>query len=196
MAENVLVLWIQRLSGLVGALILAILGGGYWLRGKFSGIHKRVDDLQNSIDGLGSSIATQIQLTGVIIEGLRQNKIMDNAELTKIEQIYMENNMATIRRTIDKERSTENPLTQEELAQLDAHIHKAERGEQFTHSEIQRYNIMTLIGLGALLFGTWIGNQKDIRRIHRVNKKDEQSIELDRELLSNHSLQPTVKGGG
>jgi len=126
MNENILVLWVQGLSGLIGALILAILAGGYWLRGKFSNIITRIDNLQDSVGGLGNSIATQIQLTGVIIGVVRRNQIMENAELTKIEQIYMESNINIIRRTIDKERTIENPLSKEELNQLDSYICKAQ----------------------------------------------------------------------
>jgi hypothetical protein len=127
---------------LIVAILVAILRGGYWLRGKFSNISNRIDNLQDSIGGLGDSIATQIQLTGIIIGVLRRNQIMDNAELTKIEQIYMESNINIIRRTIDKERTKENPLSREELNQLDSYICKAQQGELFTQSEIQRYNML------------------------------------------------------
>ena len=76
----------------------------------------------------GDSLATQIQLKGVVIGGLRRNKVIDNTELTEIEKIYTNSHITAIRHALTREKTTYNPVTDEELERLNFYISKAEQG--------------------------------------------------------------------
>lgn len=172
MTVNDLLPWVVGLYAVFFGLLIAILGGGYWFRGKLS----KIDALHSSLTTLGDIIATQIQLTGIVIGGLRRQQTLGDAELTEIEKVYMKSHIDVIRYTIKQEKQTYNPLNSEELNKLNFYISKAEQGELFDHSEIEEYNILVqkvkeerggidpgvvaLVGLGALLLGIWIGSRR------------------------------------
>ncbi|MBI4201626.1 MAG: hypothetical protein HY532_00735 [Chloroflexi bacterium] len=163
----------------MGSILLLILGGGYWLRGKFAKIEHELQasarNLELQIRALRASLITQWQFTGIMIGALRRQSILLDSDFTNIEAQYVQANIAAIQQTVTEEERRHNPLSASEVARLNVFIGKAQRGEQFTYDEIQEYQtlvaklekdkggvdpgVVALVGLGALLFGIWLGSQ-------------------------------------
>ncbi|MBI4338689.1 MAG: hypothetical protein HY680_01905 [Chloroflexi bacterium] len=119
---------------------------------------------------------TQIQLTGILVGAMRRQGVLNDADLSQIEHLYIQTHARTVRAAVDTERRTQNPLSAPEVDRLDHFVIKAERGEQFRLEEIQELQELTaklkkekgptdpgviaLSGLGALLLGMWQGLQQ------------------------------------
>ncbi len=168
MSASDLLPWVIGLYTFLGAAFLVALGGAFWLGRKLTRV-------EGSMAALGSSAETQIQLIGVVIGALRRQTTLVDADLTEIQRLYMQSSLAVIRQTVETEEQRHNPLNHDELERLKFYIAKAERGELFTHPEIQEYNqlvaklqedngrvdpgVVALVGLGALLLGMWLGSR-------------------------------------
>jgi len=177
---------VYGLYALLGAIFLAVFGGGWWLRGKFADLDKRIGSLESSLRVIESSLrraleeladilGTQIRVTGVLIRSLRRQNILQDDDLTEIEHLYMEGHITSLRYISREEGQTHNPLSQEELDKLDYLISKAEKGELFNTNEVKELNaivdklvkergslapgMIALRGLSALLSGIYLDRQ-------------------------------------
>lgn len=142
------------------SVIVAAIGGSWYLRSRFSKLETRFNQVINSVNNLNSLIST-------IISRLREREILTEKDNAEIQAAYSA--------ALNVQEISSNPLGEHELAELNEYIRRAKAGGSFTEEEVREYNnlvsqlksergddpsIWPLLALGAFLLGLYLGTRQ------------------------------------